>query len=240
MALPPLIMAGLGVAKGIAGAYGQEQQRKAQRAGYRKMSETTESERAYQEHLRKMAEGGDPFQNQMMQEQMNRVIGNIRQTGAENLQRTEGSIIGQGMETSIVAAELRRKTSKDTMRSVAEQSRRITAENRAQQERTKRAAQERLFQSEMSTDARKQQMEANIAGLGGYNKWATLGNIAMSGIEGYAGAGGFGGGQSGMPWEGISPETISGMGPEQAQSFFEGLTPEQQLKFMEYQRGLNK
>jgi len=249
----PLLMGGLALGKGILDAYGQEQQRKSQRAGYRKMSETTPSERKYQEHLRKIAEGGDPFQNQMMTEQMNRVVGNIRQTGAENLQRTEGSIIGQGMENSIVAAELRRKTSRDTMRSVAEQSRRITAENRAQQEQTKRGAQERLFQSEMSTDARKQQMEANIAGLGGYNKWATLGNIAMSGLGAYASAGGtFGqdapsfdawqGDESkiyeeklrlrqqygaGMPWEGIGMDTLKGM---------QGDSPEQLLqmdKFLE-------
>jgi len=235
--MPALLLAGLALGKGILDAYGQEQQRKSQRAGYRKMSETTESERAYQDHLRKMAEGGDPFQNQMMREQMNRVVGNIRQTGAENLQRTEGSIIGQGMENSIVAAELRRKTNKDTMRSIAEQSRRITAENRYQQEQTKRAAQERLFQSEMSTDARKQQMQANILGLGGYNKWATLGNIAMSGLGAYASAGGtFGQGpsQSGMPWEGISMEQLQSMGTADRRIFLESLKPEEQLRYLEY------
>jgi len=192
MALP-LIMGALGVAKGVTDAWGKEQQRKSQRRAYQTMSEITPSEREYQDHLRKVAQGGDPFQNQMMQEQMNRVVGNIRQTGAEQLQRTEGSIIGQGMENSIVAQELRRKVDKDTMRSIAEQSRRISAENRMQQEMTKRDAQNRLFQSTMQTDAREQQMNANIAQLGGYdwsNRLGSLVNIASAGIEGYVGAGG--------------------------------------------------
>ena len=190
MAVLPLVMGALAVGKGVADAYGKEQQRKSQRRAYQTMSEITPSEREYQDHLRKVAKGGDPFQNQMMQEQMNRVIGNIRQTGAEQLQRTEGSIIGQGMENSIVAQELRRKVDKDTMRSIAEQSRRISAENRMQQEMTKRDAQNRLFQSRMQTDARKQQMDANIAQLGGFNRLGALTNIASAGIQGYVGAGG--------------------------------------------------
>jgi len=228
----PLLMAGLSLAKSFGDYQGQ-------RRGYKRMSETTPSERKYQEHLRKIAEGGDPFQNQLMTEQMNRVVGNIRQTGAENLQRTEGSIIGQGMENSIVAAELRRKTGRDTMRSVAEQSRRITAENRYQQERTKRAAEERMFQFDIGLDARKQQMGANM------DRQSVLGSIAGAGtsaLGAYTAAGGtFGQGpsQSGMPWEGIGSETITDMSDTQGDIFFKGLTPEQQLKFIEYQRGLN-
>ena len=186
----PLIMAGVGMAKAGVDAYGKEQQRKSQRRAFQKMSEVTPSEREYQKHLRSVSEGGDPFQNQMMQEQMNRVVGNIRQTGAENLQRTEGSIVGQGLENSIVASELRRKVSGDTLRSIAEQSRRISAENRVQQEATKRQAQERLMQLEMGFDSRKQQMDANIAQLGGYDRKGTLMNIASAGISGYTGAGG--------------------------------------------------
>ena len=190
MALP-LIMGALGVGKAVAGAIGAENQRKAQRRAFQTMSEITPAEREYQKHLRKVAEGGDPSQNQLMNEHMNRVIGNIRQTGQANLQRAEGSIIGQGLENSIVASELRRKVDKDTMRSIAEQSRRISAQNLARQEATKRQAQDRLFQSEMQTDAREQQMKANIAQLGGYDRLGSLLNIASAGLEGYAGAGGF-------------------------------------------------
>ena len=195
MALP-LIMGALGVGKAVAGAIGTENQRKAQRRAFQTMSEITPAEREYQKHLRKVAEGGDPSQNQLMNEHMNRVIGNIRQTGQANLQRAEGSIIGQGLENSIVASELRRKVDKDTMRSIAEQSRRISAQNLARQEATKRQAQDRLFQSEMQTDARKQQMQANIAQLGEpyEHKWHRLDsllNIASAGLEGYMGAGGF-------------------------------------------------
>ena len=123
----------------------------------------TPSEREYVKRQREIAEGGDPFQNQMMQEQMNRVVGNIRQTGAENMQRTEGSIIRQGMESSIVASELRRKTADVTLRNVAEQSRRIAAENRVAQERTKREAEEKALRMQMAVDDRKRSANMQVA-----------------------------------------------------------------------------
>tara|TARA_Y100001938_G_scaffold151019_1_gene245162 strand:+ start:350 stop:1060 length:711 start_codon:yes stop_codon:yes gene_type:complete len=189
MALP-LIMAGMAMAKGATDAYANEQRRKSQRRAFQKLSEVTPSEREYQKHLRSIAESGDPAQNQLMSERMNRVLGNIRQTGAEQLQRTQGSIIGQGLENSIVAQELRRKVDKDTMRSIAEQSRRISAENMARQEATKRQAEERLHQFNIGLDSRKQQMDANIAQLGGNDRWGTLANIAQSGLETYIGSGG--------------------------------------------------
>ena len=208
----PLVMGAIAVGSGALKMRGAQRAHSNQLSAYRRMSEVTPAEREYQEHLRKISEGGDPFQNQMMREQMNRVIGNIRQTGAEQLQRTEGSIIGQGMENSIVAQELRRKVDKDTMRSIAEQSRRISAENRAQQERTKREAQDRLFQSRMQTDARKQQMDAKIAGMGEFDRMGALGNIALSGVQAYMGAGG------GIPFTG---EGFMGMKNMKSQQDFE-------------------
>ena len=243
MALP-LIMGGIGLAKGISSAMSQEKQRKSQRAAYKKLSETTESEREYQKHLRSISEGGDPYQNQLMQEQMNRVMGNIRQTGAEHLQRTEGSIIGQGMESSIVASELRRKVNKDTLRNIGEQAGRISAENLARQGATKRQAEEKLMQFNIGIDSRKQQMDANIAGLGGYDRAGALGNIALGGLEAYAGAGGFSGGgtkglstdlRTGTPWEQLQPNEIesfiTGMDDDKFGKWYEGMNEGDQMKF---------
>ena len=151
----------------------------------------TPSEREYVKRQREIAEGGDPFQNQMMQEQMNRVVGTIRQTGAENMQRTEGSIIRQGMESSIVASELRRKTADVTLRNVAEQSRRIAAENRVAQERTKREAEEKALRMEMGVEGRQRQADIQAAQYYANRpsrlerNWNLLGNLAGAGMQGY-------------------------------------------------------
>ena len=149
----------------------------------------TPSEREYVKRQREIAEGGDPFQNQMMQEQMNRVVGNIRQTGAENMQRTEGSIIRQGMESSIVASELRRKTADVTLRNIAEQSRRIAAENRVAQERTKREAEEKALRMEMGVEGRQRQADIQAAQYYANRpsrlerNWNLLGNLAQAGVQ---------------------------------------------------------
>ena len=178
--------------KAVIGGISADKQRKRSdtlMAKLQNLANVTPSEREYIKKQREIAEGGDPFQNQMMQEQMNRVVGNIRQTGAENMQRTEGSIIRQGMESSIVAAELRRKTADTTLRNVAEQSRRIAAENRFAQERTKREAEERALRMEMSVDDRRRgvnmqvaQMQANRPSRSEMN-WNILGNLASAGVQ---------------------------------------------------------
>tara|TARA_Y100001963_G_scaffold132884_1_gene191967 strand:+ start:615 stop:1250 length:636 start_codon:yes stop_codon:yes gene_type:complete len=164
--LVPALGAVAGGIKAISGFRAGARQRERSQTFMSKLqnlANVTESEREYIKKQRQIAEGGDPFQNQMMQEQMNRVVGNIRQTGAENMQRTEGSIIRQGMESSIVAAELRRKTADTTLRSVAEQSRRIAAENRVAQERTKREAEEKALRMQMAVDDRKRSANMQVA-----------------------------------------------------------------------------
>ena len=157
------------------------------------LSAVTPNERDYMKRQRGIAEGGDPFQNQLMSEQMNRVMGNIRQTGAENLQRAEGSIIGQGMENSIVASELRRKVNKDTLRNIGEQSRRITSENRLAQEQTKRQAEDRLYQAQQGVDARGRQamgIRSQIPSRGERNM-QLIGSLAQTGMEAYQSSPGF-------------------------------------------------
>ena len=198
------------------------------------LANVTESERDYIKKQRQIAEGGDPFQNQMMQEQMNRVGGNIRQTGAENMQRTEGSIIRQGMESSIVAAELRRKTADTTLRNVAEQSRRIAAENRFAQERTKREAEERGFRMQMGIEARERGADREAAYIRSKlpsrseMNWGLIGNLAGAGMQGY---GDF---KAHSPWAGIDTGTFDEMDDLSRTAFLKSLTSEQQLRFLEH------
>ena len=198
------------------------------------LANATPSEREYIKKQRQIAEGGDPFQNQLMQEQMNRVVGNIRQTGADNMQRTEGSIIRQGMESSIVASELRRKTADTTLRHVAEQSRRIAAENRVTQERTKREAEEKALRMQMGVDDRMRsanmqvaQMKANRPSRTEMN-WNILGNLAGAGMQGY---GDF---KAHSPWAGIDTGTFDEMDDLSRTAFLKSLTSEQQLRFLEH------
>jgi len=205
------------------------------------LSKVTPNEREYMKRQRDIAEGGDPFQNQLMQEQMNRVMGNIRQTGAEHLQRAEGSIIGQGMEKSIVASDIRRKVQKHTLRNISEQSRRISAENRVAQEQTKRQAEERRFQMQQSVDQRKFQamgMRAQMPSRGERNM-QLLGSLAQTGVEAY---GGYQAGAtpdttltSGTPWEGLNynqiQDFVGGMDEERFGKWYDEMKPGEQIKF---------
>jgi len=165
------------------------------------LSQVTPNERDYIKRQEEIMKGGDPFQNQLMREQMNRVVGNIRQTGAENLQRAEGGIIGQGMENSIVASEIRRKVNKDTLRNIGEQSRRISAENRMAQEQTKRQAEERMYNMQFRTDDRIRGAEMQSAGIRagipsrGERNMQLLGSLAQTGLQEYQASPGFAEGQ---------------------------------------------
>jgi len=243
------LMAGASAIKAGVNWYSGQKQADRQRGFANKigdLSQVTPNEREYMKRQREISEGGDPFQNQLMQEQMNRTMGNIRQTGAENLQRAEGGIIGQGMETSIVASEIRRKVNKDTMRSVAEQSRRITAENRMAQERTKRQAEERMYNMQFRTDDRIRGAGMQSAGIRagiqsrGERDWNLLGSLAQTGIDAYSGYQGAQGAQSnpGMPWEGMNYQeldsTITSMPQGRFDEFYKGLDSAEQLKFMDF------
>jgi len=198
------LMAGAGVVKAGMNYYSGEQQAKRQRGLASKigdLSKVTENERDYIKRQREIMEGGDPAQNQLMREQMNRVLGNIRQTGSENLQRAEGSIIGQGMENSIVASELRRKVQKDTLRNIGEQSRRISAENRMAQEMRKRQAEENMFNMQSRVDDRVRGAGMQSAGIRagiqsrGERNMQLLGSLAQTGISAYQASPGFAEGQ---------------------------------------------
>ena len=220
----PLIMGGLAVASGIAGAIGKEKDRKNQISGLRKLSQVTPAERAYEKRRQDIIKGGDPLINEAGQE----AIQTVRQQGQFGRQRAQGQAINQGLENSIVAQELRRKVDKDVLRSVAGQARKMALANA----QAKRGAENDLERFNMGIDDRKRGIDSQIAGIGGYDKWGTLGNIAMSGISGYASAGGF----DAMPWDNIDMSTLRGMPSGQAITFFEGLSSTEKLKFQEYMR----
>ena len=179
----PLIMGGLAAAQGIAGAYGAEKDRKNQIAGLRKLSEVTPAERAYEKRRQGIIEGGDPLINEAGQE----AIQTVRQQGQFNRQRVQGQVIGQGLENSIVAQELRRKVDKDVLKSVAGQARKMALANA----QAKRNARGELESFQMGIQDRQRTTDAKISGIGGYDKWGTLANIAGAGLGAYASAGGF-------------------------------------------------
>ena len=187
----PLVGAAVKAGAGLYSGAQQSARTKTYATKLQNLANVTPTERDYIKRQREISEGGDPLQNQLMQEQMNRVVGNIRQTGAERMQQTEGSIIRQGMESSIVAAELRRKTGGETMRNIAEQSRRISAENRYAQERTKRGAEERMMQMQMSVEGRQRQADMQAAGIRagipsrGERNLGALTSIATAGFGAY-------------------------------------------------------
>ena len=187
----PLVMGGLGLLQGIAGASRAERNRKSQIAGLRKLSDVTESERDYEKRRQDIIKGGDPFIN----EAGNRAIQTVRQQGQFNQQRATGQAIQQGLENSIIAQELRRKVDGDTLRSVAEQARQMALANA----QAKRRAEGELESFRMGIDDRKRTTDAKIENIGGYDRLGALTNIASSAINAYTGAGGDGsefGGQS--------------------------------------------
>tara|TARA_R110002020_G_scaffold438535_2_gene648991 strand:+ start:10910 stop:11593 length:684 start_codon:yes stop_codon:yes gene_type:complete len=186
MAIPFLVAAGMGLAKGALDAYGADQKRKTQNRaiqgqikGLQNLANVTPAERDYVQRRRKIIAEGDP----MIKEQFNRATGAIRQQGSFNRQRAQGQAIQQGLENSIVAQELRRKVDKDVLDSVSQQAQQMAMANR----QAKRQAEGELEGMNLKTDARKAQTTSQIAGLEGqkqdYDRWGTLANVAMQGIS---------------------------------------------------------
>jgi hypothetical protein len=138
----------------------------------------TPSEREYMAKQKAIAKGGDPLINSQGQ----RAIQTVRQQGQFNQQRATGQAIGQGLENSIVAAELRRKVDKDTLRSVADQSRRMAEANIL----AKRQAEDRQLQMQMGIDARTRQAQMGAPSRG-ERDLGMLGSIAQAGLGAYGG-----------------------------------------------------
>ena len=183
-ALPLLGGAILGGFKGTSNFYKKEEQRLNKIAGLEELAKTTPAERAYTERRRKIIKGGDP----QIAEEFNTAIQSVRQQGQFNRQRQEGGIVQSGLEDSIVAQELRRRVDKDILTSVAEQARKMALANA----QAKRQAEGELEQMNLTTDARRQQALAKIAGIGDAPTWGSmLTEVGGSMIGGVTSAMGF-------------------------------------------------
>jgi hypothetical protein len=149
-----MIGVGLGLLSAGLSAYGNYKQ------GQRniKLSQTTPSEREYIKRQQQIAEQGDPN----LQSKFNRVIGGLRQQGQFAQQRATGNIIGQGLENSIIASDIRRRTDQTTMRSIAEQSQMLAEQNRL----AKQQASDRALQMQMGVQGRVRQAQMNAPSTG--------------------------------------------------------------------------
>jgi len=84
---------------------------------------------------------------------------------------------------------------------------------------------------QMGIDSRKRQVESQLPSRSEMN-WNLLGNLASAGVQAY---GDF---KSHSPWTGMSSDLLTNMSNDDAQAFWEGLTSEQQARFIKYKQGL--
>ena len=167
------VQAGLGALKGVLSAYS------ARREGLRniRLSQITPSEREYIKQQQQIAEQGDPN----IQSKFNRIIGGLRQQGQFAQQRVTGNIISQGLENSIIASDIRRRTDQTTMRSIAEQSQMLAEQNRV----AKQQAEDRALQMQMGIDARVRQAQMGALSTGDMYR-GMLGSIAGAGLQAFS------------------------------------------------------
>lgn len=185
-----LVAGGLSMGKAALDARGKEEARKNKVAGLRaqkkaleNLANVTPSERRYVRKKREIAAKGDP----LLKAQSDETTRAIKQQGADNRMASMGQSISQGLENSVVAQELRRRVDKDTLGQVAKEARMLAAKNA----KAKQMAELDIEKMNMKTDDRrrdvnykKSMVDAEIAGVGGYDRWGTLANVALAGIEG--------------------------------------------------------
>jgi len=128
----------------------------------------------YQTKLQSRAKHGDPNMASMQ----NRILGGVRQQGHFNRQRVQGQVIGQGLENSIVAQELRRGVDSDTMKTIADESRRLAEYNKSYKEKSE----DKLDSFNLQRQQKLQSIAMQKAGIQSDSE------IAMEGFAGVAGA----------------------------------------------------
>ena len=168
--------AALGAYSAYSGYKDQQAQVADARKRARKLAEVTPSEREYIKKQREIIERGDPN----LQSKFNRAIGGIRQQGQFARQRQMGGLIGQGLEDSIIASDIRRKTDTATMKSIAEQSQMLAEQNRVAKER----AEADLLKTEMGIEERQRRAESGIHSDPSRSSMyaGVLGSIAQAGM----------------------------------------------------------
>ena len=169
---------GSGIALGVAASKIYDQSME----GIAQAKIETPSETAYRDRLKKETTEGDP----LFGEQKREILGDIRQQGYQGQQAAISQAIGQGLENSIVAQELRRRANLDTLKQVSKVSKDLAMRNA----QYKRDAQTRLDSFNMQRDAMLRSLtmketEAGIAQTQGIaNAWST----AMGGAAQGAGS----------------------------------------------------
>ena len=123
---------------------------KAKQSKMKDLSKITPHERDYVKRQREIAESGDP----LLQDKLGRQVGAIRQEGQFQRQRQFGTIARQGLENSIIADELRRRTDKGVMDQISEESGKIAEQNRL----SKQQAQGKLDDFNFRRDERLRQI----------------------------------------------------------------------------------
>ena len=101
------------------------QQREQQLRAYRIASTETEGEIAYREKLGKRATEGDP----MLTQRKNLLMSPIRQMGEEGRVKAQGMAIGQGLENSIIAQQLRERVDAKTLQGLSKTAKQIAMYN---------------------------------------------------------------------------------------------------------------
>lgn len=193
----PLVAAGASIVGNVMGA-------NAQADAMRRANQLTPEQRAYGSYLKQKAATGV-----YTQEDQQRMMSPVLQAGQQARQRVTGAIIKQGLEGSIVAAELRRRTDADTQRAIAQQARTIAAENR----KSKEAYREQSLQYEAGIAAQRQQVNAQAAAL--TNPMALIGQNLGTLVGGITGAyGDYRAGQELTPLEGYEGMYRRGNDPE--------------------------
>jgi hypothetical protein len=207
------------------GAYQKQKGFKDQINSLNKLKQRSPEEMKYYNDLRsRSARGGIN-----VQQQMNRRMPGIQATQQQTLQNQMGSLYGSGLENSVIADELKRKTGRDTLQQIAQESQAIADRNLAtQQQSTKEMADYSRRRTELlnsigqKQDAIRSQkkshlnqtlMSGAVSLAGGLGTMGAEGGTFAKGIEGMA----FGGQAGGYNYSGFGQTpSISSGGPQYA------------------------
>ncbi len=157
----------------------------------------------------------------------NQVSQGAYQAGALAKQNVYGNIVSKGMEKSIVADELRRKTDVDTLKTIAQESRKIALANEA----TKKSAEGEYDQYLMNRSDMLKNIASKRSGLRGQLYGDLAGAVAggmgayMSNIPTES---------SKMPWEGMHQGDFMKMTTSAGDQYFDALSDEQKLMFIKW------
>lgn len=192
-------------------------------------SQKTDQEKEYLERLNKRRTKGALDVPKLT----NQVANQAYQAGEIAKQNVQGNIVKSGLDNSIVAQELRRKTDVDTMKSIAESSREIAMRNEA----TKKSAEseydkylltesDRLRNIAMRKAENRGQLASGLMSALGSGASAVMGGMSkkspVSGMD------------KKSPFSSMTKQDLIDMPDETARLFLESLTDEQTIDFIKY------